>query len=105
MARTTQESSKATTTKRKSTTTASSPKKTATKSNTKTTAKKPTAKATGRRPKAKLVQVTSEQRHALIAEAAYLRAERCGFNNDPAEDWLIAEQEVDARLSEHAIAS
>ena len=47
-------------------------------------------------PRAKL---TPEARHALIAEAAYLRAERRGFvPGHETEDWLAAEAEVDALL-------
>ena len=44
-------------------------------------------------------QLTPEARHALIAEAAYLRAERRGFvPGQETEDWLAAETEVDALL-------
>ena len=40
-----------------------------------------------------------EQRAALIAEAAYFRAERRGFvPGHETEDWLAAESEVDALL-------
>jgi hypothetical protein len=40
-----------------------------------------------------------EQRAALIAEAAYYRAEQRGFApGHDAEDWLAAEAEVDAKL-------
>ena len=47
-------------------------------------------------PRAKL---TPEARRALIAEAAYLRAERRGFvPGQESEDWLAAEVEVDALL-------
>ena len=47
-------------------------------------------------PRARL---TPEARHALIAEAAYLRAERRGFApGQETEDWLAAEIEVDALL-------
>jgi hypothetical protein len=43
--------------------------------------------------------VTREARRALIAESAYLRAERRGFApGHEAEDWLAAEAEVDALL-------
>lgn len=39
----------------------------------------------------------------MIAEAAYLRAERRGFSlGDPLDDWLAAEREIDTLLSEHA---
>lgn len=38
-------------------------------------------------------------RHSLIAESAYLRAERRGFNGGCAvTDWLEAEREVDGQL-------
>jgi hypothetical protein len=49
------------------------------------------------------VRVTSEARRALIAEKAYLRAERRGFEPGyEREDWLAAELEVDALLrAEH----
>jgi hypothetical protein len=44
-------------------------------------------------------QVTPEARGALIAENAYLRAERRGFApGHETEDWLAAEIEVDALL-------
>ena len=45
------------------------------------------------------VAVTDEARRTMIAENAYLRAERRGFTpgNEDA-DWLAAEQEVDALL-------
>ena len=44
-------------------------------------------------------QLTPEARRALIAEAAYLRAERRGFApGHETEDWLEAEAEVDSLL-------
>ena len=44
-------------------------------------------------------KLTPEARRALIAEAAYLRAERRGFApGNETEDWLAAEAEVDALL-------
>jgi hypothetical protein len=44
-----------------------------------------------------------EQRGALIAEAAYFRAEKRGFApGHELEDWLQAEAEVDARLLQSA---
>ena len=47
-------------------------------------------------PRAKF---TPEARQALIAEAAYMRAERRGFvPGQETEDWLAAEVEVDALL-------
>lgn len=47
--------------------------------------------------------VTAEQRHMMIAESAYRRAERRGFaTGDPMADWLESEREVDALLSRSA---
>jgi DNA anti-recombination protein RmuC len=44
-------------------------------------------------------EVSEDQRRKLIADSAYFRAERRGFNGgDPLHDWLEAETEVDARL-------
>lgn len=43
--------------------------------------------------------VDPEQRMALIAEAAYFRAERRSFwGGGEVEDWLAAEAEVDTKL-------
>ena len=43
--------------------------------------------------------VGPEHRAALIAEAAFFRAEQRGFDpGHEVEDWLAAESEVDARL-------
>lgn len=39
-----------------------------------------------------------EERHRLIAKVAYGYAERASFRNNPVEDWLNAEREVDARI-------
>ena len=50
-------------------------------------------------PPAAHVALTREARRALIAERAYLRAERRGFGpGHETEDWLAAEAEVDALL-------
>jgi hypothetical protein len=54
-------------------------------------------------PKATFVgeQIIYKDRYERIAEAAYLRAERRGFEPGyELEDWLAAEQEVDALLAE-----
>ena len=49
--------------------------------------------------------VDPEQRAALIAEAAYFRAEHRGFApGHETEDWLAAESEVDATLLRGASA-
>jgi hypothetical protein len=43
--------------------------------------------------------VGPEHRAALIAEAAFFRAEKRGFSpGNEVEDWLAAESEVDAKL-------
>ncbi|WP_437672688.1 DUF2934 domain-containing protein [Sorangium sp. So ce131] len=42
--------------------------------------------------------LSREERHRLIAKVAYGYAERAGFRNNPVEDWLNAEREVDARI-------
>ena len=45
------------------------------------------------------LRLTPEARRELIAETAYLRAERRGFApGQETEDWLAAEAEVDALL-------
>jgi len=45
------------------------------------------------------ITVSEDARRAMIAQAAYLRAERRGFaGGDEVEDWLAAEAEVDALL-------
>lgn len=47
------------------------------------------------------VEITAEEKLKMIAEAAYFRAERRGFvGGNPAEDWIAAEAEVEARLSQ-----
>jgi hypothetical protein len=54
-----------------------------------------TAKATS----APRAAISADDRRAMIAEAAYLRAERRGFaSGHETEDWLAAELEVDALL-------
>jgi Protein of unknown function (DUF2934) len=47
------------------------------------------------------IEISEDVRRGMIAEAAYLRAERRGFSGGPEkerEDWLAAEAEVDALL-------
>jgi hypothetical protein len=49
--------------------------------------------------------VDPEYRAALIAEAAFFRAEKRGFSpGHEVQDWLAAESEVDAKLL-HAVES
>jgi len=44
-------------------------------------------------------EVTNEERHRLIAEAAYFRAERRNFlPGAELEDWLRAESEIETKL-------
>jgi hypothetical protein len=63
----------------------------------------PAARAAAVRPKsagpARPAEVSVENRRAMIAAAAYLRAERRGFApGGELADWLAAELEVDALL-------
>lgn len=61
--------------------------------------------ATARKTRAapRINEVDPGRRQEMIAEAAYLRAERRGFNaGNPTEDWLAAEREVDMLLAEHS---
>ena len=47
------------------------------------------------------IEISEDVRRGMIAEAAYLRAERRGFSgghDKEREDWLAAEAEVDALL-------
>lgn len=56
------------------------------------------SKTTRRR---KLVDVSAEARHRMIAEAAFVRAEQRQFRDgDPVDDWLAAEREVEKLLGE-----
>ena len=73
------------------------------KNPTTTPARKRAPRKTLSIPKAAEGQYTQfvgpEHRAALIAEAAYFRAEKRGFSpGHETEDWLAAEAEVDARL-------
>lgn len=57
---------------------------------------KPAAPAVGA---ATRITVSEDARRAMIAQAAYLRAERRGFApGGELEDWMAAEAEVDALL-------
>jgi hypothetical protein len=45
------------------------------------------------------MDVTPDERHRMIAEAAYHRAEKRGFmNGDPMQDWLEAEAQIENEL-------
>ena len=49
--------------------------------------------------KAAVARLSPEERHRLIAEAAYFRASRRGFDGAAeVEDWLAAEAEIDGKL-------
>jgi hypothetical protein len=71
----------------------------------KTTTAKPTAavKSPAKRvaeKQQKQANIEPQERHRLIAEAAYLIAEERGFQGGMAlNDWLQAEAEVDARFA------
>jgi len=57
------------------------------------------ADKTTRVRKAASPSVSAEERLRMIAELAYLRAERRGFSpGGEQDDWFVAEREVDARL-------
>ena len=59
----------------------------------------PPSKARAKRAAVSLPTVTEDQRRGMIAEAAYLRAERRGFApGGEHEDWMAAEAEVDQLL-------
>lgn len=52
-------------------------------------------------PTARPVRLSPEERYRAIAEAAYYKAERRGFQGgDPAQDWREAEAEIDAWILE-----
>ena len=57
----------------------------------------------GASPAAPRAAVSPEERRGMIAQSAYLRAERRGFEpGHETEDWFAAEAEVDALLrAEH----
>jgi hypothetical protein len=51
-------------------------------------------------------KIDAEKRHALIAEAAYLRAECRGFApGHEVEDWVAAEAEIDLALTANTKAA
>ncbi len=60
----------------------------------------PPAQARAKRAAVEPPTITPDRRRGMIAEAAYLRAERRGFSpGQEEEDWLAAEAEVDRLLS------
>lgn len=44
-------------------------------------------------------RISAHERRSMISEAAYLRGEALGFLSDEREDWLLAEAEIDAKLT------
>lgn len=53
-----------------------------------------------RKTRPKTGPVSPDQRHRMIEEAAYFRAQERDFSGgDPLADWLLSEQEVDGLLS------
>ena len=55
---------------------------------------------TPRRIRPNSISASPEQRYEMIAQAAYFRAEKRGFQGgDPVADWLLAETQVDGLLS------
>ena len=72
----------------------------ATTPNARSTRKGTTARATRKARMSGAALIDPQHRRALIAEAAYFRAERRGFApGHEAEDWLAAEAEVDTALT------
>ena len=50
-----------------------------------------------------VVGISREERHRMIAEAAYKLAEKRRFqNSDPVGDWLAAERAIDQELASSA---
>lgn len=43
-------------------------------------------------------KVTKDERHRMIAEAAYYISVRRGPSSDPTKNWLEAERQIDAQL-------
>lgn len=63
----------------------------------------PRARTPGAAPSVPRAAVSADERRAMIAQNAYLRAQRRGFEpGHETEDWFAAEAEVDALLrAEH----
>lgn len=82
---------------------ATGPRKTAAKVANKQSgaARQSAAKSVGRSRRTIAPPATPEERHRLIAESAFLKAESRGFaGGDPVADWLEAEEEVDRTLAD-----
>jgi len=71
-----------------------------TTSNARNTRKAHSSKPARNSPVSAVPPIDPERRRALIAEAAYFRAERRGFEPGyETQDWLAAETEVDTALT------
>ena len=77
-------------------------KKKVAKKKSKSAAKKSiTKKKITKKELSKAIKISAADRQKMIAEAAYYRAEKRGFQaGDPIEDWLAAENEVDQTLNQ-----
>jgi hypothetical protein len=93
---------------------AATSKKTTSKKSTKSSAAKPSAKTVSSYPtfslstaptttSAESKTISSEERQKMIEQAAYFRAEKRNFQGDPNEDWMAAEEEIDAQLTRQKI--
>ena len=59
-----------------------------------------TTNTTQSSPKSTNETMTADQRQSMIQTAAYLRAEKRGFQGgNPVQDWVDAEHEIDATLT------
>jgi len=86
--------------------TAATEKKSKDTKSSKTTASKrkpSTAKSSrAKKPSSTAIDISEEQRMHMIAEVAYFKAEKRGFaGGSPVDDWLAAESEVNALLSDN----
>ena len=66
---------------------------------TRRTARKLRSRRSGATAPAVPRRVSAEQRHRMIAEAAYFRAAARGGTGDPLADWLAAEADIDGRFA------
>ena len=57
-----------------------------------------TARMSAKAARESTAKVSPEDRHQMIAEAAYFIAVKNGFNSDPTQNWAQAEAQIDAKL-------
>ena len=60
--------------------------------------KAPSARLSAKPVKESHGKISPEDRHQMIAEAAYFIAVKNGFNSDPTQNWAQAEAQIDAKL-------